>query len=143
MTGTIIGSLTGVAGVIGMLWVYFDSKKHNERIDDQGAESTHVTAISAASETLAEAVNVLIAPLNDSIAELQRREREMTTELATVKAELVVVKAEHRRMNHDLAALIRYVRTLWEQITGIGGDPLPPPAELAHVIWDDEHPPRA
>jgi hypothetical protein len=134
----LISAAGAMAGAVAMVVVYLLSKKHKEHIEDQETETNHVTAIAAASKTLAAAVNVLIEPLNNSIAVLQERERAMAIEMTKMKAELAVVKADHKRMHRDLESLVMYVRLLWQQIKDFGGSPLPPPDELAHVVWDDD-----
>jgi hypothetical protein len=135
MTTALISVSGALAGAVAMVLVYFASKKHKEKIEDQGAETSHITAISAASETLAEAVNVLIEPLNRSITRLQEQEREMAIEMTKVKAELAIVKAEHRRLNQDLESLVRYAGILWWQIKEHGIDPEPVPVDITHIIW--------
>lgn len=138
MNSAILSGIAAMSGALAMIAVYFASKKHKEQIEDQAAESNHVTAISSASETLAAAVNVLIQPLTDSIVRLQDRERETAIEITKIRAELALVKADHRRLNHDLTSLIRYVRVLWWQIKQVGAVPVAPPDELEHLDWDAE-----
>lgn len=138
MSAAAISALGAVAGAAAMLLVFLLSKKHKEHIEDQEAESSHVMAISSASETLAAAVNVLIEPLNRSIVRLQEQERDMAIEMTKVKAELALVKAHHRKLNRDMESLVSYIRSLWSQIKLTGGDPLPPPDDLAHVVWPED-----
>lgn len=137
MNAAILSTIGALSGALAMVVVYLLSKRHKEHIEDQEQETNHVTAISAASETLAAAVNVLIEPLNQSIIQLQTREREMAIEMTKVKAELAIVKAEHRRLNRDLESLISYIRMLWAQIKATGAEPVPPPSDILHVVWDD------
>lgn len=137
MSTAIISATGALAGAAAMVLVYLLSRKHTHHVEDVEAESNHVTAISAASETLAAAVNVLIEPLNNSIVRLQENERAMAIEMTKVKAQLAIVKADHKRLNRDLESLIRYVRKLWQQIKSTGAQPVEPPIELAHVVWDD------
>lgn len=137
MSSAAISALGAAAGAIAMIFVFLLSKRHKEDIEDRTAESSTVTAISSASETLAAAVNVLIEPLNQSIIRLQEQERSTSIEMTKIKAELAMVKADHRRLNRDLDALIKYVRQLWAQIQQTGTEPVPPPPDLAHVVWDD------
>lgn len=137
MLGVILGTLGAISGAVAMLWVYFDSKKHKESIEDSEAESAQLIAIGSASSTLAAAVNVLIQPLNESIRTLQERDAARAKELAEVKEELRLLRAKQGRMTRDLTLIIQYVRKLWKQIEEHGQDPIPPPPELDHVVWDD------
>lgn len=138
MLAIILGMLGAISGAVAMLWVYFDSKKHKERIEDSEAESVHMTAMGSASTTLAAAVNVLIQPLNDSIRAMQERELVMAKEMAHMKAEILSLRSKQGKMNRDLGSIVRYVRMLWVQIKEHGSDPIPPPSELDHVVWDDD-----
>ena len=137
MNAAVISTIGAASGALAMVIVYLLSKRHKEHLEDAEAETNHVTAISAASETLAAAVNVLIEPLNHSIVRLQEQERQMAIEMTKVKAELAVVKADHRRLNRDLESLIGYIRALWTQIKATGAQPVSPPADLLHVVWED------
>lgn len=138
MWGVILGAIGALGGAGAMLWVYFDSKPHKEQIEDAESESRHMTAMGAASETLATAVNMLIAPLSETIQAMQARELQAAREMAHMKAEIAALRADQSRMHRDMGSIVRYVRILWVQIKEHGSDPLPPPPELAHVVWDDE-----
>lgn len=137
MLTIILSSIGAIAGAVAVLWVYFDSKKHKESIEDSEAESAQMLAMGSASSTLAAAVNVLIQPLNDSIKALQERELLMGQEMTRMKNELTAMRTKQGRMNRDMSLIVRYVRKLWEQIKEHGSDPLPPPQELDHV-WDED-----
>jgi hypothetical protein len=137
MTALIATAVTSLGAVLTFV-VFLMSRKHKERVEDSGAETNHVTAISAASETLAEAVNILIQPLNDSIAALQEREREQARQIAEMRLEIATLKADRRQMHSDFASMVRYIRELWKHIQDNGGRPPPTPADLIHVLREDE-----
>lgn len=121
---------------LGLLLMYYGSKRHNEDIEDSNALSGAITAIGEA------AVGVVTASSNVSTF-VQSMIEPLKQEIESNRAEMLEWEAKHtgcsERIDHleqQFGVILGYVGALRNQVRDLGGEPLEPPDPLNGFTFD-------
>jgi hypothetical protein len=125
-----------VVTALGLLVMYFASKRHTEEVEDSNSLATSIKAIGDA------AVGVVTASSNVSTF-VQSMMEPLKQQVEANRAEMLDMEAKHGecsgRIDHleaQMGAVLDYVRLLRGQVRELGGEPHPPPDPLTGFTFD-------
>lgn len=136
MNAAIWGFAASAVTALGLLLMYYGSKRHNEDIEDSNALSGAITAIGEA------AVGVVQASSNVSTF-VQSMIEPLKLQIEANRAEMLAMEVKHAGcseriddLEQQFSVILGYVSTLRRQVRDLGGEPLPPPDPLGGFTFD-------
>lgn len=121
---------------LGLLVMYFASKRHSEEVEDSNSLATSIKAIGDA------AVGVVTASSNVSTF-VQSMIEPLKQQIETNREEMLQMEAKHtgcsQRIDHleaQFSVILVYVGTLRRQVRDLGAEPVDPPDPLNGFTFD-------